>query len=154
MQNYKVDKHIQILKKFKYFRKSKNYTKICKPNTSLVSGVPFVYGLQILENGYIYREQLDCFRQLLNRSSKKKIKLRVCILPDTPITKKAKGARMGRGKGGFLTYVFRARRGQVIFQFTSILNKYATLRILSHLLSKVSFKCCIVYRPLSYNRYN
>ena len=69
-------------------------TANCKPKT-LFSSLCLVSE----ESGKVTSFQLESLRKSLRRDLKKKIQIFFRIFPNTPITKKSKNVRLGRGKG-------------------------------------------------------
>jgi large subunit ribosomal protein L16 len=56
-------------------------------------------GLKAAESGIINSRQIEAARQAIVRKIKRKGKIWIKIFPDLPITSKAIGVRMGKGKG-------------------------------------------------------
>lgn len=77
----------------------------------------------ILSNsiGVLTQKQLECIRILINRRIKKLGgKFIIKIKPQTPITKKSLGVRMGKGKGSFKEMIFVTKKNQLLFEFNNI----------------------------------
>ena len=73
------------------------------------------YGIYALTPGYIKEGAIEATRLAISRAAKTKDL--VFISADTPITKKAEGTRMGKGKGKVSHHVAKVRAGRVMFQF-------------------------------------
>lgn len=71
--------------------------------------------------GILTQKQLECIRILINRRIKKLGgKFIIKIKPQTPITKKSLGVRMGKGKGSFKEMIFVTKKNQLLFEFKNI----------------------------------
>jgi ribosomal protein L16/L10AE len=79
--------------------------------------------------------QLTVFKKYIKKLIKKKKKklkynkesniiknyrIWVNLLPNYILSKKSKNSRMGKGKGGFLRWIFRIQRGFILFEFAGI----------------------------------
>lgn len=73
-------------------------------------------GLKAAESGTINSKQIESTRQTITKKIKKKGKVWIRIFPNTPITSKAIGARMGKGKGSLSHWGIRVRGGTVLFE--------------------------------------
>lgn len=62
--------------------------------------------------------QIEASRKVITRQIRKKFKskLRFCIFPDLPITKKSSGVRMGKGKGNTAFWCFPVKKGRMLFE--------------------------------------
>jgi large subunit ribosomal protein L16 len=77
-------------------------------------------GLKAVESGIINFKQIEAARKAITRKVKRKLKLWIKIFPDTPITKKSTGVRMGKGKGVFSHWGAKIRGGVVLFEVCGV----------------------------------
>jgi ribosomal protein L16 len=76
-----------------------------------------IIGLKILNFGFLLPKQLQSAYQTLNKLLKKKASICFFAFPNTFLTTKKLGARMGKGKGKVLsTWVFKVTAGYVLFE--------------------------------------
>ena len=73
-------------------------------------------GLKAVESGMLNTKQIEAARQAIVRKIKRKGKIWIRIFPDTPITSKPTGIRMGKGKGQVSHWVAKVRGGTVLFE--------------------------------------
>lgn len=82
-----------------------------------------------------------------NKNQEKEIlknyKIWVFLLPNYILSKKSKNSRMGKGKGGFLRWIFRIQRGLIISEFLGI-SYYRLKKIIIHLKKKLKLKISLV----------
>ena len=78
------------------------------------------YGLKVLNSGIITTTQIEAARQAIARKTGRKGKLWVKMNPDTPITSKSFGSRMGKGKGSIAHWGYKAKAGSVIFEICGV----------------------------------
>ena len=83
-------------------------------------------GLKAVEAGIINAKQIEAARQAITRKIKRKGKVWIKIFPDLPITAKATGVRMGKGKGQVSHWGARVRGGTILFEVCGINNNIAT----------------------------
>lgn len=62
--------------------------------------------------------QIEASRKVITKYIRKKFKskLRFCVFPDLPITKKASGVRMGKGKGNTDYWCLPIKKGRILFE--------------------------------------
>ena len=77
-------------------------------------------GLKSTVSGTITARQIEAARQSITRKIKRKGKIWIRIFPDTPITSKPTGIRMGKGKGQVSHWVAKVRGGTVLFEICGI----------------------------------
>ena len=77
-------------------------------------------GLKAIESGMLNAKQIEAARQAIVRKIKRKGKIWIRIFPDTPITSKPTGIRMGKGKGQVSHWVARVRGGTVLFEVCGV----------------------------------
>ena len=73
-------------------------------------------GLKAIESGMLNAKQIEAARQAIVRKIKRKGKIWIRVFPDTPITSKPTGIRMGKGKGQVSHWVAKVRGGTVLFE--------------------------------------
>ena len=70
--------------------------------------------LKSTSSGHMTSKQIAALRQTVNKIIKKKGKLKMCIFPNTPISKKPLEVRMGKGKGNIDRWIFKVRCGTIL----------------------------------------
>ena len=98
--------------KFKKQQKGRSFRKIkstVKPFTILGS-----VGLKALTFGRVNSKQLITIKQSINKVIKKLGRLHLHIFSQTPISKKPKEIRMGKGKGAVDHYIAKIKPGTLI----------------------------------------
>lgn len=124
-----------IPKKFKHKKeqKGKAFNKINGINT--FSKLKFGnIGLKALSHNKITSKQLVTLKQAIKKIIKKKGKLKINAFSATPITKKATGVRMGKGKGNVDHWVFKIKPGFILCE---IATNYIPLAIKAFNISKI-----------------
>jgi large subunit ribosomal protein L16 len=107
-------------KNFKYKKEQKggSFNKI-KSNIEFIKLKFGTIGLKALSCGRVTSKQLVTLRQSIKKILKKKGKLKINIFSATPITKKAIGVRMGKGKGNVDHWVFKLRVGVILCEIST-----------------------------------
>lgn len=82
-------------------------------NNRLIFGT---LGLKTINSGFISIKQIESARKAIIRHTKRKSKIWIKIVPLLPITSKATGVRMGKGKGQFSHWSARIKGGTIIFE--------------------------------------
>jgi large subunit ribosomal protein L16 len=103
------------------------------------------FGLTSLVGARLTARQLEAGRRVLRKKLNRSGRLWVCVFPDTPVTSKPTGVRMGQGKGSVDYWTSVVRPGQVIFEVSGMSPEIAFLAIKSAS-KKFSFKTSIVSR--------
>ena len=98
--------------KFKKQQKGRAFNKIS--NNLNFNKIEGDLGLKALSFGKITSKQLKAIRQLINKIIKKSGQLQMCAFPQTPITKKPKEIRMGKGKGNVDHWVLKVKPGFIL----------------------------------------
>jgi ribosomal protein L16 len=93
------------------------------------------YGYIILKNHLLNKKNLESGRVLIRREIKKKSKLYVRPRFLIPITKKASGIRMGKGKGPISDYICFLKMDSCLYEM-----KNTNLKIALKILKKLSYK--------------
>lgn len=67
--------------------------------------------------------QIEASRKVIAKYIRKRFKnkLRFCVFPDLPITKKASGVRMGKGKGNVDYWCLPIKQGRILFEINKII---------------------------------
>lgn len=87
------------------------------PVPKLTSGK---YGIYAMESLRVTARQIESARMsILKEVGRKGLKIWIKIFPHTPVTKKALGVRMGKGKGSVDHFVAHVRAGKMLFEFDS-----------------------------------
>lgn len=84
-----------------------------KHNIDLISGFG---GLKACSSGVITFNQLESMRRVITRYLRKSGKVIIRIRPETLLTKKAVGVRMGKGKGKGSDWVCKVKAGSTIVE--------------------------------------
>jgi large subunit ribosomal protein L16 len=82
--------------------------------------------LKVEESTTLTREQLLRLNQMINKTIKRRGKIRFPTATLVPRTEKSVGVRMGKGKGSVAEWVVSLRRGTVLFEIEGLrgeLNK-------------------------------
>ncbi|KAI8869015.1 ribosomal protein L16, partial [Ramicandelaber brevisporus] len=76
------------------------------------------YGLRLMHGTRITAKTLHACLVAVKRSLKpiKGCRIWTRMFPDVPVTSKGVGMRMGRGKGSFDHWMFRAPKGKILFE--------------------------------------
>lgn len=77
-------------------------------------------GLRAHEGGRLTARQIEASRRTITRALQRKGKLQLRAFPDTPITSKPTGTRMGKGKGNISHWVAVLKPGQIIFEILGV----------------------------------
>ncbi len=83
------------------------------------------FGLRAHEGGRLSARQIEASRRVISRSLERKGKLYLRAFPDTPITSRPAGTRMGKGKGAVDQQVAVLKPGQIIFEIMGVSEKMA-----------------------------
>lgn len=132
--------------------KFSKYHKLCikgkehRPTSSyrLVFGT---VGLQCLESGLILPRQIESTRRTIVKNLRGPGRVWIRAFPQSVVTSKPKEVRMGRGKGDFKTYVFKARSGRLLFE-ASAKNVVVAANALKIASAKLPVKCQIIKKGL------
>ncbi len=76
-------------------------------------------GLKTLSFSRITSKQLVTIKQSIRKILKKKGKLKINVFSSTPITQKAIGVRMGKGKGNVGSWVFKIKPGYILCEIAT-----------------------------------
>lgn len=78
------------------------------------------FGLKAVTRGRITARQIESARRAMTRYIKRGGKIWIRIFPDKPITKKAIGVRMGKGKGNVEYWVSEIKPGTVLYEMEGV----------------------------------
>jgi large subunit ribosomal protein L16 len=96
--------------------------KLLKPKglkkNSFIS--PNLILLKVEENIVLNREQLLRLNQMINKTIKRRGKIRFPTATLVPRTEKSVGVRMGKGKGSVSEWVVSLKRGAVLFEIEGL----------------------------------
>ena len=103
------------------------------------------FGLQALEPAWITSNQIEAARIAMTRYIKRGGQVWIKIFPDTPVTKKPAGVRMGSGKGSPEYWVAVVKPGRVMFEIAGVPEETAreAIRLAMH---KLPIKCKFVMK--------
>lgn len=128
-------------KRRKYRRDHRGIIKgVAKRGTELAFGD---YGLKVLGSGWISASQIEACRRAVAHRTKRSGKLWIRIFPDKPVTAKAPGTRMGRGKGPVSYYVAVVRPGKIILELGGLPESLA-LEALHQAANKLPMRTVII----------
>jgi len=109
-------------KKFKYCFSGKKAPKAVSKGSTLEFGS---YGIKAITGGRIPFSQIEAIRVVIKRMIKKSGKLFFRIFPQTPISKKPIGVRMGGGKGSIDHWVSIVNPGKIICELEGLSEERA-----------------------------
>jgi large subunit ribosomal protein L16 len=132
--------------KFAKYHKLRIKGKEHKPSSSylLTFGMS---GLQCLESGIILPRQLEAARRATVRNLQGPGRVWIRVFPQSVVTSKPKEVRMGRGKGDFKTYVFKAKSGRLLLEVIAK-NTEVAVQALRIAATKLPVKCQVVMKGL------
>jgi len=103
----------------------KSPAKLARPETRGTTVAFGSFGLKATTPSRITSNQIEAARKVLTRVTGKGGKMWIRIFPDRPITQKAAGLKMGKGKGDPQHFVFEARPGRVLFELDGVAEPIA-----------------------------
>lgn len=83
------------------------------------------YGLKATTPERVTARQIEAARRTITRAMKRQGRLWIRIFPDVPVTSKAIGVRMGKGKGSPEFYVAKVKPGRIIFELDGVTRELA-----------------------------
>lgn len=104
--------------KTKYKKQYRRRRKLFKNESNYISPLKGFAGIKATKPFRLTSKQIEASRKVITRQLRKKFKtrLRYCVFPDLPITKKSTGVRMGKGKGNVDFWCFPVLKGQMLFE--------------------------------------
>lgn len=133
-----------FLNKNRKFRKGRLHGIVSTPKFSLLKKGTF--GLKVMENGYLTADQIEAARKAIKYSVSRfrfVDPIFIRVIPLLSRSKKKKGLRMGGAKGGFYRFVYRARRGMILFEVKNLL-RYQAHQKLRRVMVKFPVKLALV----------
>lgn len=97
------------------------------------------YGIKILENGYATYNHLEAIRRTIVSRLSRQGQIWLYCIPNIPKTLKPSGSRMGSGKGEVAYYLYKAKKGTLLLEFTCESSNVAT-SLLNLIQSKLPFR--------------
>jgi large subunit ribosomal protein L16 len=91
------------------------------------------FGIKVLEIGNITKKQIETARRVIANKTKRIAKLWLRVFLYKGMTKKSKGARMGKGVGGIKFWVFKVKPGLILFEIDGIKEK--TAKVISRVIN-------------------
>ena len=78
------------------------------------------FGLKAVTRGQITAREIEAARRAFTRAIQRKRQIFIRVFPDKPITEKALGVRMGKGKGSVEYWVCPIQPGKILFELGGI----------------------------------
>ena len=98
----------------------KSPEKMARPDTRGTTVAFGSHGMKATTASRVTSNQIEAARKVLTRVTGKGGKLWIRIFPDRPITQKADGLKMGKGKGDPKHFVFEVHPGRVLFELDGV----------------------------------
>lgn len=134
----KFRKHKKV--KVRQLKKNKVFSSVLHDRLSFGS-----IGLKSLESARLSARQIESARKVIRKGLNKLGCLWIIPFPDLPVTKKAIGVRMGKGKGSVSYWTFNLFEGDVLFEVSGISINQGS-RILKKASKKLPVKTSLVSR--------
>ena len=83
------------------------------------------FGLKAVTRGQINAREIEAARRAFTRASNREGQVYIRVFPDKPITQKALGVRMGKGKGTVEYWVCPVQPGKVLFELGGVSEEKA-----------------------------
>lgn len=103
----------------------KSPERLARPDTRGTDVSFGSYGMKATTASRLTSNQIEAARKVLTRVTGKGGKLWIRVFPDRPITEKAAGLKMGKGKGDPKHFVFEVRPGRVLFELDGVADAVA-----------------------------
>ncbi len=78
------------------------------------------FGLKAVTRGQITAREIEAARRAFTRAIQRRGRIFIRVFPDKPITEKALGVRMGKGKGSVEYWVCPIQPGKILFELGGI----------------------------------
>ena len=101
------------------------------------------FGLKAIDDGQLKSNQIEAARRCITRTMKRTGKMWIRVFPQIPVTGKAIGTRMGKGKGTVEYWMAKIRPGMVLFEVDGVTDDIA-MSALEKASCKLPFKTKIV----------
>ena len=98
------------------------------------------------ESGIITSIQLEIGKKLIQKILNKQGITLIVAFPQTPISRKPIGSRIGKGKGSVSFWVTKVNFGQKIYEIRGISNSNSLKKIKSNLSKKLPLKIAILFK--------
>lgn len=132
-------------KKFKYGRVFRVKLKNKQISVNFLNIWFYQYGLKALENGKMRLNHLNAFIRLIKKTFKKELSFRLNVSLITPVTKKPREVRMGKGKGQRDHWECCIKKGMILFELGGLnLSKQKLFRMLNLIKEKLPVHTNIV----------
>jgi len=132
-------------KKFKYGRIFRVKLKNKQTAVNFLNIWFYQYGLKALENGKMRLNHLNAFIRLIKKTFKRELSLRLNVSLITPVTKKPREVRMGKGKGQRDHWECSIKKGMILFEIGGInLSKQKLFRMLHLIKEKLPIHTSII----------
>lgn len=134
------------------FPKKTKYKKTFKGKVkgTTIRGSKIIYGkyaLKIIEETRLNNFQIEAAQKIILKKIKKLGILWTRIFPDTPVTSKPNENRMGKGKGLVSNWISKVKKGQIIFEVSSNMMTFETIKKILLLSSKkLPIKTKFIYK--------
>ena len=83
------------------------------------------FGLKAVTRGQINAREIEAARRAFTRAINREGQVYIRVFPDKPITQKALGVRMGKGKGTVEYWVCPVQPGKVLFELCGVSEEKA-----------------------------
>lgn len=83
------------------------------------------FGLKAVTRGQITAREIEAARRAFTRAIKRQGQVYIRVFPDKPITEKALGVRMGKGKGNVEYWVCPIQPGKILFELGGVPEELA-----------------------------
>lgn len=134
----------ELPKRFKFGRTFRVKLKNNNVSMSFLNIWFCKYGLKALEYGKLCTFHTNAIVRLLKRNFKKELNYIFNIEFNTPITKKPREVRMGKGKGGRDHWEANVRKGQIVLEIGGEIPVDKLFRVLLLIQQKLPFKTKII----------
>jgi len=132
-------------KKFKYGRIFRVKLKNKQTAVNFLNIWFYQYGLKALENGKMRLNHLNAFIRLIKKTFKRELSLRLNVSLITPVTKKPREVRMGKGKGQRDHWECSIKKGMILFELGGVnLSKQKLFRMLYLIKEKLPIHTSII----------
>jgi len=109
-----------------------------------------IIGLQALETAILTSHQIELIRRTITHFIKRRGRIWIRIFPDKPFTQKAKGLRMGKGKGNVINWIIVIKPGMILYEVNG--PHYDLLvKALKNASQKLAFLTQIIKRDITHN---
>lgn len=126
------------------YRKTQKGGKKIRGVANVGSTLAFgTFGLKSLDAGRLKSSQIEAARRCVSRTMKRGGKVWIRVFPQFPVTQKAIGVRMGKGKGSVEYWMSKVVPGLILFEVDGVADDVAVMA-LEKAANKLPFKTKIV----------